>query len=235
AGAAMAAALVAFSMSNGRWPDYLVAFVAGASWLAALSNLSVSAQLALPEWVRARGLAIFLMIFYGALAFGGVMWGVVASEIGLGPALAMAGVGAGLAAAVGERWRLGQGEALDLTPSMHWPKPATATRVDPDRGPVMITVTYRVPGANRQRFLALMGELRLERLRNGALTWGVFEDVGRPGLFVETYTEASWIEHLRHHERVTQADRALQDRVRALVESLEVRHHVAPPAGSYEA
>jgi hypothetical protein len=49
-----------------------------------------------------------------------------------------------------------------------------------------------------------------ERRRDGAYDWGIFEDPANDGRFVETFLVDSWLEHLRQHERVTNADSALQ-------------------------
>ena len=62
-------------------------------------------------------------------------------------------------------------------------------------------------------FLAALARLAGERRRDGAFDWDVFEDLAQPGRFVETFMLDSWIEHLRQHARVTQADRELQDSV----------------------
>jgi len=58
----------------------------------------------------------------------------------------------------------------------------------------------------------------LERRRDGAYAWGVFEDVSERGRFVETFLVESWLEHLRQHERVTKADSVLQERVQRFLE-----------------
>jgi Transmembrane secretion effector len=41
----------------------------------------------------------------------------------------------------------------------------------------------------------------------------VFEDVAEEGRMVETVLVESWIEHLRQHERVTNADRLIEEKV----------------------
>ena len=105
---------------------------------------------------------------------------------------------------------------LGITPSMHWPEPVLANEVDADRGPVLVTVEYRVATQDRGGFLAAIDRLADERRRDGALDWGLFEDAAEPGRFLETFLLDSWIEHLRQHERVTEADRALQDAVHRL-------------------
>ena len=74
-------------------------------------------------------------------------------------------------------------------------------------------VEYRIRPDDRAMFLAALTRLAGERRRDGAFDWDVFEDLARPGRFVETFMLDSWIEHLRQHARVTQADRELQDSV----------------------
>jgi len=184
--------------------------LAGACWVAVLSSLNVSAQTALPDWVRARGLAVFIAVFFGAMAGGSVLWGQVASAFGIPAALLIAAAGAVVGVAATRGFALQQGAALDLAPSAHWPAPLVAESVDPDRGPVMVTIEYRVAPEDRAAFLGAIRALSGERRRDGAVAWGVYEDAEAPGRFVETFVEASWLDHLRHHERVTVADRDLQ-------------------------
>src|SRR6516162_9891184 len=106
------------------------------------------------------------------------------------------------------RWKLQAGADVDYTPSMHWPEPIMTHEVKRDRGPVLVTVEYRIDP--RERFLAAMDELGYERRRNGAYGWGVFEDSANEGRMVETFLVESWLEHLRQRERATRVDRALQ-------------------------
>jgi quinol monooxygenase YgiN len=187
--------------------------VAGASWIAVLASLNVSAQVALPDWVRGRGLAIFVTGFFGCLTLGSAIWGKVAGMIGLPAAHLIAAVGALAAVPLTWRWKLQTGAGLDLTPSMHWPTPVLAQGVEPDRGPVLVTIEYKIDPKNREPFLAALEKLASERRRDGAYAWGVFEDAAEEGRMVETFLVESWLEHLRQHERVTNADRMLQETV----------------------
>jgi hypothetical protein len=41
----------------------------------------------------------------------------------------------------------------------------------------------------------------------------VFRDAAEPDRLLEYFLEESWLEHLRHHARVTQSDREIQARV----------------------
>ena len=69
--------------------------IAGASWITMMTTLFVSAQVALPEWVRGRGLAIFLTAFFGAMTLGSAVWGKVASVEGLSTTFYIAAAGRG--------------------------------------------------------------------------------------------------------------------------------------------
>jgi hypothetical protein len=111
------------------------------------------------------------------------------------------------------RWKLQISGGLDLTPSMHWPVPITTGEIKRDRGPVLVTVEYRVDPKQRRAFLTALENFAHERRRDGAYGWGVFEDAAEEGRLIETFFVSSWLEHLRQHERVTLADRVLQEAV----------------------
>jgi predicted MFS family arabinose efflux permease len=209
-----AVALVLFGVARSSATALVASLLAGASWIAVLSTLNVSAQVALPEWVRARGLALFMTVYFGAHTAGSVLWGQVAALAGLPLAHFMAAVGALVIIPLTWRWHLQTGAEVDLTPSMHWPVPIVSRELEQDRGPVLVTVEYRIDPAQRRPFLAALDRLSHERRRDGAYRWGVFEDAADPARFVETFSVESWLEHMRQHERVTQADRVLENEVR---------------------
>ena len=178
-----------------------------------MATLNVSAQLALPEWVRGRGLAVYMTVFFGTLSVGSILWGKLATLIGLPIAHLTAAAGVLAAIPLTWRWRLLSGAPLDLAPSLHWPAPITEGEIEHDRGPVLVTVEYRVAPQDRNAFLNVLSKLARERKRDGAYAWGIFEDIADSGRFVETFHLPSWLEHLRQHERVTNADRILQSEV----------------------
>jgi predicted MFS family arabinose efflux permease len=200
--------------------------IAGMSWIAAIANLNISAQVSLPDWVRGRGLAMYVTVFFGSMTIGSAIWGEVASILGLAPAHFLAAAGALAAIPLTWRWKLQTGATLDLTPSMDWPEPVLAAEVAIDSGPVLVIVEYRVDPANREHFLNALAVLARERKRDGAYDWGVFEDTAEVGRFLETFLVESWIEHLRQHERVTKADQLIQKRVRHFLRSAPVVTHL---------
>ena len=163
--------------------------------------------------VRGRGLALYMTIFFGALSLGSVLWGKLAGAVGLETTHLVAAAAALAVIPLTSRWKLQTGAGLDLTPSMHWPAPITTREIEHDRGPVLVTVEYRIDPKDRSAFLDCMEELMRERRRDGAYRWRAFEDAAEEGRFVETFLVESWLEHLRQHERVTNADRLLQDAI----------------------
>jgi MFS family permease len=208
-----AATLALFGLAREPITGIVASIIAGASWIAVLASLNVSAQVALPDWVRGRGLSMFVTVFFGAMTVGSAVWGQVAAMVGLPLAHFIAAAGALAAIPLTWRWKLQTGAAIDLTPSMHWPAPVLTHDVEPDRGPVLVTVEYRIDPRDREAFLAALERLCRERRRDGAYRWGVFEDAAEDGRFLETFLVESWLEHLRQHQRVTNADRILQSAV----------------------
>ena len=225
-----AAALVLFAVARDSVTALAASLLAGVAWIAVLSTLNVSAQVALPEWVRARGLSLFMTVYFGAHTAGSALWGQVAAEWGLPIALAVAGAGALAVIPLTWRWHLQTGADIDLTPSGHWPEPVVSREVEQDHGPVMVMVEYRIDPDRRGPFLAVLDRLSQERRRDGAYAWGVFEDTAEPGRLVETFLVESWLEHLRQHQRVTNADRVIEDEIqRYHIEGTpKVTHLIAP-------
>lgn len=212
----LAAAMATLSQVKGFAPASAIMFIAGAAWIAMMASLNGGAQATSPGWVKARALAIYLLVFQGSMAAGSTLWGLVAGGIGI-PATLLVAAGLLIAVTIPLAWRfsLGNTAKLDLAPSLHWPAPLIEGEVEHDSGPVLVTVEYRIRPETVPDFFAAMQEMRLIRKRDGAIHWGIYEDTAEPGLLIETFTVESWLEHMRQHERMTNADRVQQDFVRA--------------------
>ena len=201
---------------------YVVMAIGGASWISVLSSLQVAAQTSVPAWVRGRALSVYIVVFSGGLALGSFVWGALATRIGVPGALIAAAIGAVVAALLVRGFRLAAEVPPDLAPSAHWPQPLLAADVGHDRGPVLVQIEYRVALDQRTPFLQQIRQLGTARRRDGAATWGVFEDTTEPGRYLESFQVGSWLEHLRQHERATNEDRHLQEGVN--------RFHLGPGA-----
>jgi len=113
----LAIALVVFGLARHPVVAGAAALIAGAAWTIVLAGLYVSAQIALLDWVRGRGLAIFLTVIFGSVTFGSAIWGQVAANAGLEAALFAAAAGALLAIPLSWRWKLRSGEEDELSAS----------------------------------------------------------------------------------------------------------------------
>lgn len=227
-GLGTAVALMLFGVAHQPWVAVVACLLAGVSWIAVLASLNVSAQVALPEWVRGRGLAVYVTVFFGTLTAGSALWGWIAERNGLPAAHYAAGCGALLAVALTWRWKLLTGPEADLAPSMHWPQPVLAGGVDQDVGPVLVSVQYQVDASNRVAFFNGLARLARERRRDGAYAWKVFQDAARPECILEIFLVDSWLEHLRQHRRVTRADRVFEERLRHLLRATpRITHYIA--------
>ena len=201
-----------FALAYIHFVPLLVAcmMVGGMAWLSMMSSLTISAQTASPAWVRARTLGIYLLVFQGTMAVGSLTWGALAERLGNGTALSFAALilVAGLATTL--RWPLHPIQRLDLSPSGHWSDPRLAITPNPEDGPVLITVEYRVPTERAGEFIQAMDAMRIFRRREGAVSWGIFRDLENPERYVETFLVTTWAEHMRQHARVTVEDQSIE-------------------------
>jgi MFS family permease len=205
---AAASVVVAFA------PNIYVAvpgmFIAGAAWLAVANSLTVAAQMALPDGVRARGMAIFQMGQMGATAIGAALWGQVATWTNIHDALLIAAISAVVLMTIAQRLVIDRDIEEDLTPSNAIKAPHA--EAPPRTGRILVTVEYRVDPARMEEFMQLMQESRRSRMSQGALDWQVVRDLYDEGKVVEHIVDESWTDHLRRFERVTASDVALRDR-----------------------
>jgi hypothetical protein len=172
--------------------------------------MNASAQVVIPPWVRARALATYLLVMFGGLAAGSALWGALAQGVGVADALVASGAAVALGRVATWRHRLPDGAAPDLSPAPRWPEPLLRAAIEGDRGPVLVTLEYEIDPEQAEPFARAMRALGEIRLRDGALRWGLWADTERPGRYLESFVVESWVAHLRQHERVTAADRAVQ-------------------------
>ncbi|MEU8689904.1 MFS transporter [Streptomyces sp. NPDC048665] len=231
-----AGVLAVLATTRTLWLAVVVLLPAGLAWIGVLSTLNAALQTRLPGWVRARGLAVYLLVFQGGQALAAPVWGALADGLGLTVSL-LAGSGLLLAGAVTvRRWPLHDTKAIDPTPSDHWPVPPLMFEPGPADGPVLVSVVYRVGPGNRSAFTDCMDHVARSRRRTGALTWGLYQDGNDPERFIENYLVASWSEHLaQHHGRLTATDRRYEERARRLLvkgTAPEVTHAFDAAAGA---
>jgi MFS family permease len=232
--ALLGATIVATSLVHSLGGLIFIMLVSGAGWILFISLVSALVQNFAPDWVRARVLAVFMLISQGGMAAGSAVWGSVGAHKGVETALLWAGVGTIATTALGLMARL-PAMTADVSPWNHWRIPAIVKDVAPslEHGPVLVTVEYVVDAQNAKQFLQALHRYGRVRRRDGASRWGVFRDVEHADLYLETFLVSSWAEHLRQHERSTHEDRDLEDRLHSYTRSEpRVRHLIHVEAES---
>lgn len=202
----------AMAITPNLWWAAPIMYLAGMVWLANANSLSVSAQMALPDWVRARGMSVFQMGIMGGSALGAAVWGQVATVTSLQTSLLVTAASGVLALLLTRRRLPDISIEEDLTPSRALQPPVAR---NPPQGRVMVHIEYLIDPRQGPAFRALMEESRRSRLRQGALEWTLLHDIGEPGRFIEQVIDESWTEHLRRFDRITAADANLRERKRA--------------------
>jgi MFS family permease len=203
-----------------------VMLIGGAAWVVFISLINALVQNLAPDWVRARVLAIFILVYQGSFSLGSAAWGMVAQRASIRVALVYAGIGT-IGNVVFVLFARLPDSTGDLTPFSHWRTPVVVSevRADLDQGPVLVTVEYTVVPEREAEFVQAIHEYARIRRRDGAYRWGIFRDTAAADRYLEIFLVNSWGEHLRQHERETQSDHELEQRLgRCLAGDPEVRH-----------
>jgi len=222
----LAVCLVGIAFAHTPLLLMLVLPVTGAAWTAVGAVLLALAQQMLPGWVRARGMAFYLMASQGGMAAGSFLWGAVGNRFGTTAAFCLA------AAAIVPVWVIalrGRFPEVRLRGEVEgWPLPDADLPDDVLDRRARVTVTWEVPPERREEFLEAMVELRRSRRRTGSRGWSLYSDVEAPTRFVESWTVDSWHDHLEQHEvRQELEDAEASAVVRGICgPPVEVRHFV---------
>jgi MFS family permease len=225
-----AAATLAIALAPNLWVAIPAMLAAGAAWISVANSLTVAAQMALPDWVRARGMSMVQMSIMAGTALGAALWGQVATMSSLRTSLVSAAACAVVALVLMRSLKVGGRADEDLTPARVWNAPDLAFPIEPEQGPVLVTIEFRIDPARTDEFVRVMRRSRRIWLSNGLLAWELFHDVSDPGRFIEHLVDESWAEYVRRNERVTAAYVALRQQKNAfhlLEEPPLVRRFVA--------
>jgi MFS family permease len=215
------------------WLALLVFVLTGAAWIVTLTTLNAALQLSLAGWVRARGVAVYLLVFLGGQGVASFVWGLVAGAVGAATTLLIAAALLALVAASvpllplhPETGTLDRGVvalAADAPTLVFEPGPAD--------GPVTITVVHRVHDGADADFVAAMRRLERSRRRTGASAWRLDRSGDEAHVYREEFTVPSWQEFRRGStERWTAYDRGLLDAALALTDGRPVETHSFPVA-----
>jgi MFS family permease len=202
-----------------------VMLIGGVAWILFISLINTLVQNLAPEWVRARVLAVFILVFQGSFSLGSVVWGAVAQRAGVGIALVSAGLGT-IATTVLALFAKFPDAPTDLSPWNHWRMPVVVGDNDFEQGPVLVTIEYSVIPERTAEFVDAIHQYGRIRRRDGAYSWGVFHDIEVADRYLEVMLVNSWAEHLRQHERLTRADTELERRMLSYLAKDMVSRHL---------
>lgn len=222
--------LVVLATQNNIYLLSSAMLLAGACWISVMSSLQVAAQASLPDWVRARGLSVFMMVFMGGMAIGSLIWGYLAKRYGIESSFIAAAGGLLLGILGTWRYSISGYERVDFTPSQHWPLPILDQAPQHDQGPVMVTIEYHVDSDKLSEFHTLADQLQKIRKRDGAYYWEIYQDTAHVQHYIECFMVESWLDHLRQHERVSVSDKALQEKISSCFVAgsiTTIKHYVA--------
>jgi MFS family permease len=194
-----------------------IAAVAGIAWTLAASELWVAGQRAMPDWARGRMNATIIMVSQGAMALGGIIWGLSASMLNVTVTLEIAAGLLLLSLLLSIPFSIDFVGELNFTPA-----PVTGSSLKllhvprPHDGPISITYEFEVHRSSGSEFIRLLREVRLIHLRNGAYSWRLHEDLERANVYRIEMMMPSWTEHLLQRERYTKSERDVLEQVVAL-------------------
>ena len=229
AGTAFAVAFTGVAVATSMWVAIPLMLVCGLGWTATVATVISELQLFLPGWVRARAIAIYLMVFLGTQAVAAPVWGLITQHAGLLTALLTAAVLVGVSVLAGLMLRVPDSEGLDRAPLAYWDTPRLHVDPESGSGPVVVSVQYQVIDEERDAFLAAMRAMRRSRLRSGSTRWDLYRVGEDPHLYVEQFEVPSWQEHQYQHEgRLTAEDKAIEDATFAHVTGKPRTHHLLP-------
>ena len=193
---------------------YAAMVLAGIAQIMAFSSFTYVLYRGLPNWVMSRVASVYQLILQSAIVGGTVLWGATADKLGIRITLLITGIAlvAGLITKLKFPLPAGEGE-VDISPSMHWREPALVIEPELERGPVLVQIEYKIDPIHQYDFVMAMKDLGSIRKRDGAFFWGIFRHDTYQNVFIESFLIDSWAEHLRQHQRITNADRLVQDKV----------------------
>lgn len=193
------------------WIASPLMMVCGMAWIAVANSLTTAAQLTLPSWVRARGMSIYQMSLMGGSALGAGLWGKIASELDVTTSILISSAFGLLSLFLIRKFRIDNHAVEDLTPVCPLERPHPTQDIDLRAGPVLISIEYSIHKDHLEDFRKIMGKTRKSRLKQGALSWSLFEDAEHAGKFIENFVFETWADYLRRFDRFTAEDLAMQE------------------------
>jgi MFS family permease len=221
-------ALIPLAIIPSATTAHAALLVFGIAWVVGASNLQATVQLAAAPWVRARVLALYQAVYNGGMGLGALFWGWLGDHAGLTETILAAGVVSCVIALLTRAVELPAEISDPSAPA----RPVSRTlSIAAEMAPLLrsarhglvVEISYRIDSANAAAFRAAMADVRLSRIRDGAVGCELSRDVSDPTLWVEMFRIRDWHELQRAIGRQNLADSEAVVRARS--------HHIGtePP------
>ena len=238
AGVLLGVAYVGLAWSPNVPAGVAAAFLGGCGWQGMFAATTASAQTALPDWIGARGMAMYQGSFFASVALSSLLAGLASTHLGLDTALLAAAGLSVLLAPIGLKFKLAQAQGEDLSLVDSYPTPAVDLTDAQKAGPVQVQIEYDLGdadtahAADTAEVAAAIRQMRERRLRTGAYDWQLLQQPDNDRKLVETFMTADWTEHAREVERITHDDDQAMQHICDLLEpaggTRQVSYLVAP-------
>ena len=200
----------AAALLESAWLVWLLLVIAGIAWMAVNATVATIIQTCAADWVRARVASVYLLMYMGAMALGGAVWGFLAEHLGTTGSLLISAAAIVLGLLLTRNGIFVLGSEADYRSVSQTDKLVIAGEVSHSDGPVSVEICYRAGAENQTEFIRAAYAVGKARRRNGARNWRLYRDLADSERFVERFIVESWLDYLRQRARVTHSDQALE-------------------------
>ena len=188
---------------------FVVAALAGVAWTISASELWVAGQRVIPDWIRGRMNATHMMVSQGGMSLAGLVWGALATTLGLDWALFSASALGIVGALTAKRWSIDFSTEINLEPDPLTNELPYLYVPGADDGPITTAIEIEVAPENHIQFFRLMKKIRLIFLRNGAFSARLDQDMDNPNRFRLQAMYSTWAAVDRVDRRITRDEHAV--------------------------
>jgi MFS family permease len=188
---------------------FVVAALAGIAWTISASELWVAGQRVIPDWIRGRMNATHMMVSQGGMSLAGLVWGALATTLGLDWALFSASALGIVGALTAKRWSIDFSSEINLEPDPLTNELPYSYVPGADDGPITTAIEIEVASENHIQFFRLMKKIRLIFLRNGAFSARLDQDMDNPNRFRLQAMYSTWAGVDRVDRRITRDEHAV--------------------------
>lgn len=177
--------------------------VVGLTFVWTMTTLNATVQLMAPRWIRGRVVGVFLLSI-GLQPLGAFLAGSLAELFGASTALVVMCAAAAILGLVTFRVDLPVlGQVSEPEPVGDDDNPLSARHQQHVEGrPIVVMTTFEINADEFDHFIGVMRQLRMVRLRTGAIRWQLLRDAAEPMRFTEMFSVPDWQEHLAQHARI---------------------------------